>query len=972
MGDKAQQIRINELARELEVKAGAILQVLPEVGIEGKKTHSSSVDRKTAEAIRDFLQSKRDLPPPRSAPTVSSPPKGFSTATPAKSPKAEPVGVKPRVPAISRPSLRIAGSGTPLRPPVREFRPPLKPRTSPGPEATTLPAGTRAAAGASPPPAGPGGQVSPGASIPRAGGGKGVARGMSPQTPAPRGAIGLKPASRSVAGPPTVPAMPVKPIPSEAKGEASGPKAPLKRTAASPVGPVRPPFPPVAPGMGAAAAPPAQMLPGSPVVPPGGTARPRMRTTRATRPPPGPAKPMVVPGKPIYQRPRSAPVPGLPTSRSSGLPQTRPRTFHPTGRPGFVPAGGPPRGPGQYRGPRPIGSRPVRDPEAAREEKILRRQAAAKVAAAPPQAVNTEVTVSDGTTVKELGERLGIKANLVIKRLVDRGVFATINQTLDLDTIKDLCKYFGATATEVSFEEEAAQLVQQAEVPEDLQTRPPVVTVMGHVDHGKTSLLDSIRETNVADREAGGITQAIGAYQVEKNGRRIVFLDTPGHEAFTRMRARGARVTDLVVLVVSADDGVMPQTAEAIDHAKAANVPILVAINKIDKPDADPERVKQQLADRGLLPEDWGGETVVVPVSAKTKENLDTLLEMILLLADLKELKANPTRAAEGTVLESKLDRGQGPVATVLVQNGTLGVGDYFLIGAVFGKVRALINDRGAKIKQAPPSSAVLVLGLEGLPEVGDALQVVTDTDKAKKVGEYRENKVREQTLAKTARLSLDQFQERLKAGDVKELSLLLKADVQGSAEVLVDSVRKLSTEKVTVRIVHAGVGAISESDVLLAAASGSVIVGFTVRPERTAAAMAEREKVDIRLHTVIYELLDEIKQAMMGLLDPVVKETYLGRAEVLELFRVTKVGTIAGSVVQDGRVSRDSHVRLLRDNVVVYTGRVSSLRRFKDDAKEVRAGQECGIGLEGFNDVKQGDVIEAFVTEKVAQEVLV
>ena len=602
----------------------------------------------------------------------------------------------------------------------------------------------------------------------------------------------------------------------------------------------------------------------------------------------------------------------------------------------------------------------------------MRRQAAAKVAAAPPKAVNTEVTVSDGTTVKELGERLGIKANLVIKRLVDRGVFATINQTLDLDTIKDLCKYFGATATEVSFEEEAAQLVQQAEVPEDLQTRPPVVTVMGHVDHGKTSLLDSIRETNVADREAGGITQAIGAYQVEKNGRRIVFLDTPGHEAFTRMRARGARVTDLVVLVVSADDGVMPQTAEAIDHAKAANVPILVAINKIDKPDADPERVKQQLADRGLLPEDWGGETVVVLVSAKTKENLDTLLEMVLLVTDLKEPKANPARPAEGTVLESKLDRGQGPVATVLIQNGTLQIGDYFLIGAVFGKVRALINDRGAKIKQAPPSSAVLVLGLEGLPEVGDALQVVTDTDKAKKVGEYRENKVREQTLAKTARLSLDQFQERLKAGDVKELSLLLKTDVQGSAEVLVDSVRKLSTEKVTVRIVHAGVGAISESDVLLASASRSVIVGFSVRPERTAAALAEREKIDIRLHTVIYELLDEIKQAMLGLLEPVIKETYLGRAEVLELFRVSTVGTVAGCVVQDGRVSRDSAVRLLRDNVVVYTGRVSSLRRFKDDAKEVRSGQECGIGLEGFNDVKQGDIVEAFVTEKVAQKVLV
>ena len=697
-----------------------------------------------------------------------------------------------------------------------------------------------------------------------------------------------------------------------------------------------------------------------------------MRATRATQTPPGPAKPMVVPGKPIYQRPRSALVPGLPTPRSSALPQTRPRTFHPTGRPGFFPAGPPPRGPNQRRGPRPIAARTVRDPEAAREEKILRRQAAAKVAAALPKALHTEVTVSDGTTVKELGERLGIKANLVIKRLVDRGVFATINQTLDLETIKDLCKYFGATATEVSFEEEAAQLVEQTEVPEDLQTRPPVVTVMGHVDHGKTSLLDAIRETNIAEREAGGITQAIGAYHVEKNGRRIVFLDTPGHEAFTRMRARGARVTDLVVLVVSADDGIMPQTIEAIDHAKAADVPILVAVNKIDKADADPERVKQQLADRGLLPEEWGGETVVVLVSAKTKENLDTLLEMVLLVTDLKEPKANPARAAEGTVLEAKLDRGQGPVATVLIQNGTLRVGDYFLIGSVFGKVRALINDRDAKIKQAPPSSAVLVLGLEGLPEVGDALQVVTDTEKAKKVVEYRENKVREQALAKTARLSLDQFQERLRAGDVKELSLLLKADVQGSVEVLVESVQKLSTEKVTVRIVHAGVGAISESDVLLAAASGSVIVGFSVRPERTAAVLAEHEKIDIRLHTVIYELLDEIKQAMLGLLDPVVKETYLGRAEVLELFRVTKVGTVGGCVVQDGRVSRDSDVRLLRDNAVVYTGRVSSLRRFKDDAKEVRAGQECGIGLEGFNDVKQGDIIEAFVTEKVAQEVLV
>ena len=586
-------------------------------------------------------------------------------------------------------------------------------------------------------------------------------------------------------------------------------------------------------------------------------------------------------------------------------------------------------------------------------------------------AVNKEITVSEGTTLKELAEKLGIKANAVIKTLVDRGLFATINQTLDVDTIKDLCKHFGATTTEVTFEEEALQEVESTQDISNLTPRPPVVTVMGHVDHGKTSILDAIRETSVAEREAGGITQAIGAYQASVGDRKIAFVDTPGHEAFTSMRARGASVTDVVILVVAADDGVMPQTLEAIDHAKAADVPIVVAINKIDKTGTDPDRVKQQLADRGLLPEEWGGDTVMVPVSAQTKENLDQLLEMVLLVSDLKEPKANASRPAVGTVLEAKLERGQGPVATVLVQNGTLHVGDYFVVGSVFGKVRALIDDRGVKAPEAGPSSAMVVLGLDGTPEPGDSFQVVTDTEKAKKIVEFRENKAREQAMAKTSRLSLDQFQEQLRSGEVQELPILLKADVQGSVEVLSDALQKASTDQVRVQIIRAGVGAISKSDVLLAAAANAVIVGFNIRPERTASTIADQEEVEIRLYTVIYELIDQVKRAMAGLLDPIIKETAHGQIEVLEIFHVSKVGTIAGSRVDNGHITRKSEVRLLRDNVVVYTGRVSSLRRFKDEASEVRAGQECGVGLENYNDVKKGDVIEAFETEQIAQETL-
>ncbi len=661
-------------------------------------------------------------------------------------------------------------------------------------------------------------------------------------------------------------------------------------------------------------------------------------------------------------------MPGMPAPRPTARPGM-PRPMHPVGRPGFAP--GPPGGrpPFNPHRPRPR-ARTARDREAEQEEKLLRRQN--RAVAQATVAVNKEIVVSAGTTVKELAEKLGIKANLIIKALVDRGLFATINQILDLEMIQDLCKQFGATTTETTFEEEVMQEVQQAEDVGDLLPRAPVVTVMGHVDHGKTSLLDAIRESNVAEREAGGITQAIGAYHVEKNGRRIVFVDTPGHEAFTRMRARGAQITDVVILVVAADDGVMPQTLEAIDHAKAAGVPIMVAVNKIDKEGADPDRVKQQLSDRGLLPEDWGGDTVMVPVSAKTKENLDLLLEMVLLVADLKELTANPERPAVGTVLECKLDRGQGPVATVLIQNGSIRVGDHFLVGSVFGRVRALLDDGGAKVKEAGPSSAVIILGLEGIPEPGDSLQVVTDTDKAKKIAEYREDKLRDQAMAKTARLSLDQFQEQLRQGQIKELPVVLKADVQGSVEVLTDSLQKISTDQVRIRMTHSGVGAISESDVLLATAANAVIIGFNVRPERSASVLASRDKIDVRLHTVIYELIDELKKAMAGLLDPVIKETFHGRADVQEVFHITKVGAIAGCILQDGRATRKSLVRLLRDNVVVYTGKVSSLRHFKDEVSEVRSGQECGIGLENYGDIKQGDVIELFATEKVAQEVLV
>jgi translation initiation factor IF-2 len=704
---------------------------------------------------------------------------------------------------------------------------------------------------------------------------------------------------------------------------------------------------------------------------------------------PAPGRP--VPGQPIFQRQRpqmpGAPRPPLRPGERRPMHPTRqsPTGVRPLGvgpgaplappgptRPGSRP-GGPARRPGQRYVPRGVKEGPMKGYVPPPRLSLSNE----------PQPITRSITITEGISVKDLAEKLDIRAKDLIARLLARGVFATINQTLDAELAGEMARFFGADTNVISFEEQAQKDIADAagaseEGAAEAIPRPPVVTIMGHVDHGKTTLLDSIRSSSVAEGEAGGITQHIGAYKVRIQdnespayGREIVFLDTPGHEAFTRMRARGAKSTDIVVLVVAADDGVMPQTLEAIDHAHAAEVPIIVAVNKIDKPEAMPDRVKKQLADRGLMPEDWGGTTVFVDVSAKKKTNLNLLMEMICLVADLQELRANPQRSASGVVLEAKLDRGRGPVATVLVQDGTLRASDNFVVGNVYGKVRAMFDDRGQQLEEAPPSTPVEILGMEGLPQAGDQFVVVADRDKARGISEYREQKAREAALAKSSRVSLEGLAEQMKTAGTKELNIILKGDVGGSVEVLTDLLSKLSNEKVRLKVLRSGVGAITESDVLLASASNAIIIGFSVRPERKAQELADQDKVDIRLHSIIYELQDEIKRAMTGLLEPTIKETYQGRADVRETFRIPKVGTIAGCQVVDGLIKRDSEVRLLRDNVVVFKGKVGSLRRFKDDASEVRNGMECGIAIANYSDIKVGDVIEAFVTERIAAEVI-
>ncbi|MDT8441312.1 MAG: translation initiation factor IF-2 [Desulfuromonadales bacterium] len=586
------------------------------------------------------------------------------------------------------------------------------------------------------------------------------------------------------------------------------------------------------------------------------------------------------------------------------------------------------------------------------------------------KAIKRKIRITDVITVGELAKRMGVKANDLIRELIAQGQMVTINHPLDFDSAAILAAEFGYEVENVAFDEESILSHTDLPLGDDTSgrsvTRSPVVTIMGHVDHGKTSLLDAIRQANVTEGEAGGITQHIGAYAVDLDGRKITFLDTPGHEAFTSMRARGAKVTDIVIIVVAADDGVMPQTREAINHSKAAEVPIIVAVNKIDKPDANPDRVKQELSELGLLPEDWGGETIFVEVSAKEQTNIDQLLEMILLQAEVLELTADPDKRAHGTVIEARLDKGRGPVTTVLVQEGTLKVGDPIVAGLHHGRVRSMTDDRGRTVELAGPSFPVEVTGLTGVPDAGDSFHALEDEKSAKDVAQHRQQKIREAELAKTSKISLDQLYARISEGDVKELKVIVKADVQGSVEAVADSLSKLSTNACRLLVIHSGVGGITETDISLASASDAIVLGFNVRPSPKATQMAEAEGVDIRMYNVIYDAVNDVKSAMEGLLAPTLEEVHLGRAQVREVFAVSKVGTIAGCYVVDGKIVRNARARLLRDDVVIWNGKLSSLRRFKDDIREVNTGYECGIGLENYNDIKNGDVIEVYEIKEV------
>jgi translation initiation factor IF-2 len=1058
------KVRINDLARELEVKSKAILDALADCGVTEKKTHSSSLEADEAVRVRaHFARGGRSAG--QSGSRLQNEPKPKIDWSRVSKPGDVLKAIQERKEQETVAAARPIAASVPPKAPVS---------TSPAPSATPRPAVT-----AAPPPvaARPAG-AQPG-SLPAAS----AAQGADPQRPAPRRIVPQpRQASAVIAPPPSAapaiaarpPAAPVVAKPpvtaapaaqqekhaapatqatQEVKSPlASGPSVPVAvspavvaAAAPAPASAVSTPAPAATSAASASQSAP-QEAPAPvaevPVTAPEKPAAPAPPARRVIMPQTGPRPVYTAPppsaapvpprpsgggiqrGKPIFDRRPAGNAPGSGpggyAQRPSGPGGRRP--MHPTRN---QPGGGPPGTgrPGFNNGPRPgfgqrpggFGQRPgmgaapglVPPPgdtpgrpqrpgagqkRGGRSNQYPKSKEGPMKGFAPPSRfggaqipteplpITRTITVTEGISVKDLAEKLGVRGKDLIATLLMRGVFVTVNQSLDGELVKDVARQFGADTQIISFEDqmanEAFENLLSQDNPDELEvSRPPVVTVMGHVDHGKTSLLDAIRETDVAGGEAGGITQHIGAYKVRINkqdsqafGREIVFLDTPGHEAFTRMRARGAKVTDIVVIVVAADDGVMPQTLEAVDHAKAANVPIIVAVNKIDKPEAQPDRVKKQLGDRGLVPEDWGGSTVFVDVSAKKRQNLDLLLEMICLVADLGNLKATPGRSAVGTVIEAKLDRGRGAVASVLVQNGTLRAQDSFIVGNTFGKIRAMFDDRGRAIEEAGPSTPVEILGLENMPDAGDTFLVVADRDKAKGIAQYRQMKEREVQLAKSSRVSLEGLAEQIKQAGMKELPLILKGDVTGSVEVLADSLQKMSTEKVRIKVIHSGVGAITESDVLLASASNAIIIGFNVKPDRKSADLAEQENVEIRLHTIIYELQEEITKAMLGLLDPVFKESYLGRAEVLNVFKIPKVGTIAGCRVLDGVLRRDSEIRLMRGGEQVFKGKLTSLKRFKDDAKEVTNGMECGVGL-NTSDIQVGDTVEAFTMERVAAE---
>jgi translation initiation factor IF-2 len=975
----ANQVRINELARELEVKAKAIIDLLPGFGVAEKKTHSSSIPVDVAEKVRRTIQGQAEAESAaESAAAAEKQAKDMAARAARQRPVAPAVADAPVAPPVAPPA--------PPAPAPAAAKPasPAAPVATP-PQAPAIPAPTSVAPPAAPKPAAP--SISPAAptqaAVPPAAAKPPAAPTQQAQVPS-----GPRPVPAAPHGQPLRPATqnaPAQRPPVPAQQRPGQPSA-QRPAAAAPARPGTQPQRPLPTGNRG------PLPTGNRGPMPTGNRGPLPSGDRPSGPRPGqPMRPQQGgQGRPYSPRPGGQGGPGGPQNRPSygqrpgAAPAgTRPGPRQP-GRPGMLPAPPPDKMPSKAEPGKPLYTRrptqrqrPSSDKREMEGERKLHptrqrpgsgdRRAAAIIAPPEPRAPR-DINITEGITIRELAEKLDVRAKDLLKVLLDKGIFASINQALDSPTATQLAESFNGVVTVVSFEDEMMLEVAKEETKENLKPRPPVVTVMGHVDHGKTSLLDAIREAEVAAGEAGGITQHIGAYKVQVNDRAVVFVDTPGHEAFTRMRSRGAKVTDIVVLVVAADDGVMPQTKEAIDHAKAANVPIIVAINKVDKPEAQPERVKRQLSDLGLMPAEWGGDTEFVEVSAKQKKGLERLLEIILLVADLRELKANPDAPGSGTVLESRVDKGRGPVATILIQNGTLRAGDFFICGAVFGKVRALFDDRGRSIKDAPPSTPVEVLGLQGVPEAGDHFQV-TDEAKARHIVDYRQGKQRDAALRASAggRITLDQLHEQLKSGEVKELGVVIKADVQGSVEVLSEMLPKLSTDQVKLKIIGSGVGAVSENDVLLASASGAIIIAFGVRPERKAADLAQQEGVDIRTHNIIYEVSDEIKKAMEGLLEPVFQESYLGRAEVRNTFRVKGAGTIAGCYVVDGILKRDAQIRVVRDGAVIYTSKLSSLKRFKDDASEVRTGFECGVGIANFNDVKVGDVLEAFSIQKIS-----
>ncbi len=1066
------KVRINDLAREMEVKSRQILDILAELGLATGKTHSSSIEADEAEKVRAHFErgsrgaghagSQASRAPQGIAPKIDlshiSKPGDVLKAIQARKQQQETEARRRRA-AASAPAVESAPKSVRPAPAVVSAAPPparpeprrIVPQPRSAPPIVSMPPAQPAIA--SRPPSSPVVAKAPAGAVaapPR------PAVAVAPPAVAVVVKLPAAPVVREVHPRPDVEAAAVQPpaapvAPPAAVPEAAAPAAHQAGAAAAPMAAA--PAPEVEAAKPAVSAPapadravavapetktsvsapapehsaahqakghthiasPTPALPARRVVMPQTGPRPVYKAPPvAAAPPPaantGTAAGGIQRGRPIFDRVHSGGYSQRPPGGAPGAGQFPggPRPKHPTrttqggyagtGAPGARPAFGSTRPTPGGAAPAGAAPRPQRAPargRGGRQQYPKTKEGPMKGFVPPPRyggaryaneplPITREITVTEGISVKNLAEKLEVRAKDLIATLLMSGVFVTVNQSLDAEMVKDVAAKFGSAATVISYEEELAneaiEEVLEAENTGELEVpRSPVVTVMGHVDHGKTSLLDAIRETDVAAGEAGGITQHIGAYKVKfskegspASGREIVFLDTPGHEAFTRMRARGAKVTDIVVIVVAADDGVMPQTLEAIDHAKAAEVPIIVAVNKIDKPDANPERVKKQLADRGLIPEEWaaaGEGTVFVEVSAKKRIHLDLLLEMICLVSDIKAPKATPGRKAVGSVLEAKLDRGRGAVATVLVQDGTLRLNDSYIVGNTYGKVRAMFDDRGRALEVAGPSTPVEVLGLESMPDSGDTFLVVADRDKAKGIAQYRKMKERDAQLAKSSRVSLEGLAEQIRMAGVKDLGLIIKGDVTGSVEVLADSLVRMSTEKVRVKVIHSGVGSITESDVLLAAASNAIIIGFNVRPERKAAELANQENVEIRLHSIIYELQDEMRLAMLGLLEPAFKENYLGRAEVINVFHIPKVGAIAGCRVQDGSIRRDAEIKVMRGAEQLFKGRVNSLKRFKDDAREVTSGMECGIGISGFGDLKEGDLIEAFSTEKLAAD---